>query len=152
MRAMEAGRNLTERRERAAAEVRGLLTQLYRSFVLWGSVYGDADHHDEQDEMQGRVAWLLGEFSGHYLPRTVWLEEVTRRKVEAFLKKSEELYRELSAEIEQQGYARARARIAKRVSKELGPLRKDAESVLEAEMRGTRPRWHRRLRGMVGGS
>ncbi len=152
MRTMEAGRNGTERRERAAAEVRGLLAQLYRSFVLWGSVYGDDDHRDEKDEMWGRVDRLLGEFSARYLPRTVWLEEATRKKIEAFLKKSESLYRELSAEIEQQGYAKVRARMAKRVSKELGPLRREAESALEAELGGTRhPRWRRRLRGMMGG-
>ncbi len=152
MRTMEAGRNRTARRGRAAAEVRERLAQLYRSFVLWGSVYGDADRHDEQYEMEERVARLLGEFSGHYLPRTVWLEEATRKKVEAFLKKSEGLYRELSAEIEQRGYAQVRARMAKRISKELGPLRNDAESVLEAEVRGARPRWRSRLRGIVGGS
>ena len=153
MRTTEAGRNRTERRGRAAAEVRDLLAQLYRSFVLWGSVYGDADHHAEQDEMEERVARLLGQFSSHYLPRTVWLEVPTRKKVEVFLKKSESLYRELSAEIDQQGYAQVRARITKRVSKELGPLRKDAESDLEAELAGTRrPRWHRRLRGIVTNS
>ena len=146
---MEAGRNRTERRERAAREVRDLLAQLYRSFVLWGSVYVGTDHHDEQDEMRERVAKLLGEFSGHYLPRTVWLEEATRKKVEVFLKKSESLYREHSAEIEQQGYTQVRARMTKRVSKELGPLRKEADSALEAELAGTRPRWRRRLRGIV---
>ncbi len=150
MRTMEAGRNRTARRGRAAAEVRERLAQLYRSFVLWGSVYGGADHRDEQDAMRERVAKLLGEFSAHYLPRTVWLEEATRKKVEVFLERSEGLYRELCAEIEQQGYAHVRARMAKRVSKELGPLRKDAESDLEAEAAGTRhPRWRRRLRGIV---
>ena len=151
MRTTEAGRTRTVRRERAATEVRDLLAQLYRSFVLWGSVYGDANHHDEQDAMKERVARLLGEFSGHYLPRTVWLEEATRKKIEAFLKKSEGLYRDLSAEMEQHGYAQVRARITKRVSKELGPLRKEAESSLEAELAGTRPRWRRRLRGIVSG-
>ena len=147
MRTTEAGRTRTERRERAATEVRDLLAQLYRSFVLWGSVYGDANHHDEQDAMRERVARLLGEFSGHYLPRTVWLEEATRKKIEVFLNKSEGLYRDLSAEIEQHGYAQVR--ITKRVSRELGPLRKEAESGLEAELAGTRPRWRRRLRGIV---
>ena len=151
MHTMEAGRTRTERRERAAKEVRDLLAQLYRSFVLWGSVYGDADHDEEQDEMRARVARLLDEFSSHYLPRTVWLEEATCKKIEVFLKKSEGLYRELCAEIEQQGYAQVRARIAKRVSKELGPLRKEAESGLEADLEGTRPRWRRRLRGIVSG-
>jgi hypothetical protein len=151
LRTMEAGRNRTERREHAAAEVRGLLAHLYRSFVLWGSVYGDADHHDEQDEMRERVARLLGQFSGHYLPRTVWLEEPTRKKVEVFLKKSEGLYQELSTEIERQGYAQVRARMTTRVSKELGPLRKEAGSALEAELAGTRPWWRRRLRGIVSG-
>ena len=104
MHTMEAGRTRTERRERAAKEVRDLLAKLYRSFVLWGSVYGDANHHEELDEMRERVATLLDEFSGHYLPRTVWLEEATRKKIEVFLKRSEVLYRDLSAEIEQQGY------------------------------------------------
>ena len=151
MRTMEAGRTRTERRERAAKEVRDLLAQLYRSFVLWGSVYGDANHHEEQDEMRERVARLLDEFSGHYLPRTVWLEEATRKKIEVFLKRSEGLYRDLSAEIEQQGYEQVRARLAKRVSKDLGPLRKEAESSLEADLAETRPRWHRRLRRMVSG-
>ena len=152
MRTTEAGRTRTERSERAAKEVRDLLAQLYRSFVLWGSVYGDANHHEEQDEMRERVARLLGEFSGHYLPRTVWLDEATRKRIEVFFKKSESLYRELAAEIEQQGYARVRARITKRVSKELGPLRKEAESGLEAESAGgTRPRWHRRLRWILSG-
>jgi hypothetical protein len=149
---MEAARNRTERRERAAGEVRALLAPLYRSFVLWGSVYGDADHHDEQDEMRERVARLLGEFSAHYLPRTVWLEEVTRKKVELFLEKSEGLYKELCEEIEKQGYARVRARMTKRVSKELGPLKRDAESDLEAEAAGNRlPPWRRRLRRIVTG-
>ena len=153
MRTTEAGRTRTERRERAAKEVRDLLAQLYRSFVLWGSVYGDANHHEEQDDMRERVARLLGEFSGHYLPRTVWLEEATRKKIEVFLKKSESLYRELSIEIQQQGYVPVRARMTKRVSKELGPLRKDAESDLEAEVTGSRrPRCHRRLREMVTSS
>ena len=152
MRTTGAGRDRSARRARAAAEVRERLTQLYRSFVLWGSVYGGTDHCDEQDEMRERVARLLGEFSGHYLPRTVWLEESTRKKVEVFLKRSETLYLELCAEIEQQGYARVRARMAKRVSKELGPLRKDAESDLEAAAAGARPRWRRRLRGIVTGT
>ena len=151
MRTMEAGRTRTERRKRAATEVRDLLAQLYRSFVLWGSVYGDADHHEEQVEMRERVARLLDEFPGHYLPRTMWLEEATRKKIEAFLRKSEGLYRELRAEIEEQGYAQVRARIAKRVSKELGPLRKEVESGLETEAEGIRPRSRRRLRGIVSG-
>ena len=151
MRTTEAWRTRTERREHPRTEVRDLLSQLYRSFVLLGSVYGDANHHDEQVAMKERVARLLGEFSGHYLPRTVWLEEATRKKIEVFLKKSEGLYRDLSAEIDQHGYAQARARITKRVSKELGPLRKEAESSLEAELAGTRPRWHRRLRAIVSG-
>ena len=151
MRTMEAGRTGTERREREAAEVRDRLAQLYRSFVLWGSVNVGADHHDEQDEMEERVARLLGAFSGHYLPRTVWLEEATRKKVEVFLMKSEILYRELSADIKQQGYAHVRARMAKRISKELGPLRKEAQSALEAELAGTRPRWRKRLHGIVSG-
>jgi hypothetical protein len=151
LRTMEAGRNRTERRERAAAEVKDLLAQLYRSFVLWGSLYEDVDRSGEKERARERVATLLGEFSGRYLPRSVWLEEATRKKIEVFLKKSESLYRELCVEIQQQGYAQAR--MTKRVSKELGPLRKDAESDLEAEVTGSRrPRWHRRLREMVTSS
>jgi len=153
LRTTEAGRNRTERRERAAAEVRDLLAQLYRSFVLWGSLYEDVDRSSENERARERVATLLGEFSGRYLPRSVWLEEATRKKIEVFLKKSESLYRELSIEIQQQGYVQVRARMTKRVSKELGPLRKDAESDLEAEETGSRrPRWHRRLREMVTSS
>lgn len=154
MRTMEVERSHTARSRprsrRAAAEIRDPLAQLYRSFVAWGSLYGDVDSNDEQEETGERVARLLGEVSGHYLPRSVWLEEATRKRIEAFLEEAEDLYRELSAEIKERDYAQVRARIATRVSKELGPLRKEAELDLEAELAGTRrPRWRRRLRGIV---
>jgi DNA anti-recombination protein RmuC len=47
LRTTEAGRNRTERRERAAAEVKDLLARLYRSFVLWGSLYEVVDRSGE---------------------------------------------------------------------------------------------------------
>jgi len=57
----EAGHGQSDCRQRAVVEVRGSLAQLYRSFVLWGSLYEDLDREHEQ--MRERVAALSGEFS-----------------------------------------------------------------------------------------
>ena len=65
MRMTGAERVQSDRRQRAVVEVRGLLAQLYRSFVLWGSLYEDLEH----EQMRERVAALCGEFSGQYLAR-----------------------------------------------------------------------------------
>jgi hypothetical protein len=145
LRMAEAGRGRSDCRHRAAVEVRGVLAQLYRSFVLWGSLYGDPDRQEEQ--MRERVNGLSGEFSGHYLSRSVWFEQATRRKIDKFIERSRNLYSDFSADIKERGYAQARADIASRVSRELGPLKKEADAALNVELAGTRqPPWRRRLR------
>lgn len=116
------------------AEVRGLLARLYRGFVLWVSLYEDEELPLEQERRRGEVARLLGEFSGNYLARSVWFEGGTRKKVERFMDKSEDLYADFVADIVDGGYARTRPAMADRVSRELGPLRKEAEASLEGEL------------------
>jgi hypothetical protein len=127
-----AGHGRVERRERAVAEIRALLAGLYRSFVAWASLYGDVDDRDERDRRE-RVSRLSRELSNGYLARSMWLEEGTRRKIEAFIEKSENLYSEVCADVEEQGYARTRAGMAYRVSRKLGPLKREIESDLETE-------------------
>jgi hypothetical protein len=145
LRMAEAGRGRSDRRHRAAVEVRGVLAQVYRSFVLWGSLYGDLDHQEEQ--MRERINGLSDEFSGHYLSRSVWFEQATRRKIDKFIERSRDLYSDFSADIKERGYAQVRGDIANRVSKELGPLKKGADAALNVELAGTRqPRWRRRSR------
>lgn len=140
MRTTEGRNDQSERRGKAVAEVRELLSRLYRGFVWWGSLYEDADLRYEQERRRGEIAWLLGEFSGHYLARSVWLEGGTRKKIERFIDKSEDLYSDFVADIVDRGYVRTRDAIASRVSKELGPLRKEAEASLEGELAGVRQR------------
>ena len=147
MRTTEGRYDQRERRGQAVAEVRDLLARLYRGFVWWGSLYEDADLGHEQERRREEVVGLLGEFNGYYLARSVWLEQGTRRKVKRFIDKSEGLYSNFVADIVDQGYARTRDVMANRVSKELGPLRKEAEASLESELEGNRqPRWRKRLR------
>ena len=141
-----AGRGRIERRERAVAEIQAQLAALYRSFVAWASLYGDVDDRDERDRRE-RVSRLSRELSNGYLARSMWLGEGTRKKVENFIDKSENLYSEFCADIEEQGYTRTRAGMTARVSRKLGPLRKEVESDLKAEPEPTRqPRWRRRPR------
>ena len=141
-----AGRGRIERRERAVAEIQAQLAALYRSFVAWASLYGDVDDRDERDRRE-RVSRLSRELSNGYLARSMWLGEGTRKKVENFIEKSENLYSEFCADIEEQGYTRTRAGMTARVSRKLGPLRKEVESDLKAEPEPTRqPRWRRRPR------
>ncbi len=123
-----------QRRGQAVVEVRALLARLYRGFVWWGSLYADADLPYEQERRREEIAALLGEFSGSYLARSVWLEGGTRRKVERFIDKAEDLYSDFVADIVDRGYVRTRGAMAYRVSKELGPLRKEAEASLEGEL------------------
>ena len=147
MRTTEGRYDQRERRGQAVAEVRDLLARLYRGFVWWGSLYEDADLQYEQERRREEVVGLRGEFSRHYLSRSVWLEQGTRRKIKRFIDKSEGLYSNFVADIVDQGYARTRDVMANRVSKELGPLRKEAEASLESELEGNRqPRWRKRLR------
>jgi hypothetical protein len=147
LRTTEGRYDQSERRGRAVAEVRELLARLYRGFIWWASLYEDADLRFEQERRREEVVELLGEFSGHYLARSVWLEQGTRKKIKRFIDKSEDLYSDFVADIVDRGYARTRDAMANRVSRELGPLRKDAEASLESELAGTRqPRWRKHLR------
>lgn len=141
-----AGRGRIERRDRAATEIQAQLAGLYRSFVAWASLYGDVDDRDERDRRE-RVSRLSRELSNGYLARSMWLGEGTRKKVENFIEKSENLYSEFCADIEERGYARTRASMTARVSRKLGPLRKEVESDLKAGPEPDRqPRWRRRPR------
>jgi len=135
-----------ERRRSAVVEIRKHLAGLYRSFVWWASLYGEVDDHYER-ERRDLVVGLHDELSKQYLPRSVWLSEGSRKKVEDFLRMSEELCSEFSAEIEEQGYPRVRHSMERRVSKKLRPLKTDVESGLEAELAEPRSRgWRERLR------
>jgi hypothetical protein len=141
----ESGR--TEGPQRAVAELRGLLARLYRSFVAWGSLYEDLDLRYEQERRREEVVGLLDEFPGQYLARSMWLEQATRKKIEKFIEKSRDLYSDFVADIIEQGYPRTRAVMANRVSRELGPLKKEADAALNLELAETRqPRWRKRLR------
>jgi hypothetical protein len=140
---VEGGR--VGRRRSAVVEVRKHLAELYRAFVWWTSLYGDVDDHYEKEKRE-RVIDLLDELSNQYLPRSVWLREGCRKKVENFVRRSEELCSEFSAEIEERGYPRVKRSMERRVSKQLRPLKTDAESGLEAELAEPRPRWRERLR------
>jgi hypothetical protein len=143
LRITEVERGQGEQRRRAAVEVRDSLARLYRSFVLWGSLYGDLNCQDEQ--ARERIDRLSGDFAGNYLSRSVWFEQGTRKKIERFIEKSKDLYSQFSADIRERDYARARAGIANRVSRELGPLKKEADAALNVEQAEThQPRWRRR--------
>ncbi len=124
-----------ERRQRAVGEIQVRLARLYRGFVAWASLYGDVEDRDEQERRDQVVELLDGLYNG-YLPRSVWLTEANRKKMEGFVQRSEDFYSEFCAAIEERGYEKVRARMAKRVSKKLGPLKKDVESSLEAELSG----------------
>jgi hypothetical protein len=146
LRTLENGRGQVERRRRAVAEVRGLVAGVYRGFVAWGSLYGDVDARDER-EQEERVGALIGELTNGYAPRSLWLEEGTRKKIETFIQRSDVLRSGFSSEVRERGYENARSAIARRVSRELGPLRKETEAVLEAELAGPRPPRWRLFRG-----
>jgi len=133
------------RRRSAVVEIRKHLAGLYRSFVWWASLYGEVDDHYERERRE-LVVGLHDELSNQYLPRSVWLTEGSRKKVEDFLRMSEELCSEFSAEIEARGYPRVRHSMERRVSKKLRPLKTEAESGLEAELAQPRPGWRERLR------
>jgi hypothetical protein len=124
-----------------------MLARLYRSFVAWGSLYGDLDLRYEQERSREEVVGLLDELPGQCLARSMWIDPATRKKIDRFMEKSRDLYSDFVADIIAKGYPRTRAAMAKRVSRELGPLRKEAEAALELELAGTRqPRWRKRVR------
>ena len=125
----QAERGRVERRQRAAAEIQNLLADLYRGFVAWASLYGDAEGRYEQDQRE-RVAALIDRLSNGYLARSMWLEPGVRRRIEGFIERSEDLYSRFCTEIEERGYAKARKRMAKRVSGQLRSLRKGLEAEL----------------------
>jgi hypothetical protein len=104
------------------------------------------ENRDER-ERRDRVVELLDDLYNGYLPRSVWLTEANRKQMEGFVQRSSGLYSEFCAAIEERGYENFRAGMAKRVSKKLGPLKKDVESSLEAELSGEhRAGWRARLR------
>ena len=146
MRTIEAEGARVDRRRSAVVEIRKHLAGLYRSFVWWASLYGEVDDHYEKERRE-QVVGLLDELSNQYLPRSVWLTEASRKKIEAFVRRSEELCSEFSAEIEDRGYPRVRRSMERRVSKKLRPLKTEAESGLQAELaEPRRPGWRERLR------
>jgi hypothetical protein len=143
---IEAGWARADRRRSAVVEIRKHLAGLYRGFVWWASLYGEVDDYYEKERRE-LVVGLLDELSNQYLPRSVWLTEGSRKKVESFLRMSEELCSEFSAEIEARGYPRVKQSMERRVSKKLRPLKTEAEAGLEAELEEPRPRgWRKRLR------
>ena len=82
-----------------------------------------------------------------YMPRSVWLTEGRRKQVESFLRMSEELCSEFSAEIEARDYPQVKHSMERRVSKKLRPLKTEAESGLQTELAEPRSRgWRKRLR------
>jgi hypothetical protein len=146
LRTIEAKGARVERRRSAVVEIRKHLARLYRGFVWWTSLYGEVDDHYERERRE-LVVGLHDELSKQYLPRSVWLSEGSRNKVENFLRMSEELCAEFSAEIEDRGYSRVRHSMERRVSKKLRPLKTEVESGLQAELAEPRGRgWRQRLR------
>lgn len=147
MRAIE--NNYTGRR-RVVAEMRELLARPYRDFIAWGSMY-DVTDAEEQERRRERVSRSLADLSKQYLPRSMWFEPETRKKIEAFIGRAGELFEELARDVQARGYARARADIARRVTRELGPLRRETEAGLATELAGPeKSRWRERLRRFSG--
>ncbi len=114
------------------------LMKTYRSFVAWSSAYADenVDYQQEPAQRREEVSQRLSELSDYYFPRAVWFDRRTCNTIEKFIEKSEGLYSEFADEIRERGYSRrVRANMAERVSTELGPLRKEAVSNLQEELR-----------------
>ncbi len=141
MEGIDFGRVGVERRRYAVEEIRFSLARLYRGFVLWASMYGETDAREERERRE-QVDRLLDQFSGSYLPRSMWLAVPTRETIEDFAEKSREMRERLGAEVEAKGYEEVRAAMARRVTKKLGPARKQVDLALETELAGPRPsRW-----------
>lgn len=139
MEGIDFGRIGVERRRYAVEEIRFSLARLYRSFVLWTSLYGEADGREERERRE-EVDHLLDLFSRCYMPGSMWLAGETRERIEDFAEKSREMRERFSAEVEERGYEEVRAGMARRVSKKkLGPARKQLELALETELAGPRP-------------
>ena len=141
MESIDCGRVGVERRRYTVEEIRFSLARLYRGFVLWTSLYGETDPAEERDRRE-QVDHLLDLFSRSYLPRSMWLADETRGRIEDFAEKSREMRQRFSAEVEEKGYEEVRAVMARRVSKKLGPARKQVDLALETELAGPKPsRW-----------
>ena len=141
MESIDFGRIGVERRRYAVEEIRFSLAKLYRGFVLWASMYGETDPGEERERRE-QVDRLLELFSRSYLPRSMWLAGETRDRIEDFAEKSREMRERFSAEVEEKGYEEVRAVMARRVSKKLGPARKQVDLALETELSGPKPsRW-----------
>src|SRR5215208_404571 len=120
--------------------------QTLQRFRMVGILYGEVDDHYEKEQRE-LVVGLHDELSNQYLPRSVWLSEGSRKKVESFLRMSEELCSEFSAEIEARGYPQVKHSMERRVSKKLRPLKTEAESGLETELGEPHSQgWRKRLR------
>ena len=136
------GRVGGEQRRYAVEEIRFPLARLYRGFVLWASMmYGEADAREGRERRE-QADHLLDLFSRCYLPRPMWLAGEARETIEDFAEKNREMRERFSAEVEAKGYEEVRAVMARRVSKKLGPARKQVDLALETELAGPKPsRW-----------
>ena len=130
---MRATENDLTGRRRVVMEMRAMIARPYRDFITWGSLY-DVEDRVEQGRQRDLVSWSLDNLHKRYLPRSMWLEPATRKKIEAYIEGAWALFEELSREVGDLGYARARANIVRRVTRELGPLRREAETSLGAEI------------------
>lgn len=130
-----------------ADKLQSLLANLYQSFIAWSSLYDAVDFQSEQEPRKEQVDRRLDEFRNRYLPQSVWLERKHRKTVERFIEKCESLRSEFTEDIHERGYIQARTNMANRVSRELGPLKKEIESNLRTEFEEARPPW----RKMFGG-
>jgi hypothetical protein len=116
--------------------------RLYRGYVLWASMYDEADAPRAERERREPVDHLLALFSGCYLLRSMWLAGETRETIEDFAEKNREMRERFSAEIEAKGYEEVRAVMSRRVSKKLGPARRQVDLALETGLAGPKPsRW-----------
>ncbi len=114
------------------------LMEIYRGFVAWSSAYADenVDYLQEPKQRREQVSRCLSEFSDYYAPRAVWLDLRTCKAIEEFIETSQSLYSEFADEIRDRGYSRrVKVNMAERVSTELGPLKREAVSSLQAELR-----------------
>lgn len=131
MEGIDFGRIGVERRRYAVEEIRFSLARLYRGFVLWTSLYGEADGREERERRE-EVDHLLDLFSRCYMPRSMWLAGETRERIEDFAEKSREMRERFSAEVEERGYEEVRAG-------RHGPPR-EQEARPRPQTVGTRPR------------
>ena len=138
--AVQPSRSRSELSTSVISEVWDRLIEVYGSFVAWSSAYADenVDYLDEPTQRREQVTQRLSELSDYYFPRAVWLGHRTCRSVEQFIEVSEALYLELADEIKRRGYSRrVKSRMAERVSAELGPLKKQAVSDLQEELKNS---------------